>query len=154
MADEWKEIEAEWQTGGVFIGRNTAGGTVQMGKLDGRPGIGPMELVLVGLAGCTGVDIVDILTKMREPLNALKVMVRGKLAEDFPKIYTEIEIRYLICGDGINPKSVERAIQLSEEKYCSVGAMLKCAAQIRSTYQIISSNLSDLEKTTSATIIY
>ncbi|OGO60577.1 MAG: hypothetical protein A2029_13895 [Chloroflexi bacterium RBG_19FT_COMBO_47_9] len=133
-------MEAEWQGGGAFIGRNASGGTVQIGKIDDRPGVSPMELILVGLAGCTGVDIVDILTKKREPLKALRVKVRGKKAEDFPKIYKEIEVTYLIWGDGIEPKSVERAIQLSEEKYCSVSAMLCSVAQIRSTYQIFGSD--------------
>ena len=140
MADQWKEIEAEWQGGGAFIGRNASGGAVQIGENADRPGISPMELILVGLAGCPGVDIVDILTKKREPLKALRVKVRGKKAEDFPKIYKEIEVTYLIWGDGIEPKSVERAIQLSEEKYCSVSAMLCSVAQIRSTYQIFGSD--------------
>ncbi len=137
MSDQWREIEAEWKGGGAFIGRNPSGGTVQMGKLDEIPGISPMEMLLVGLAGCTGVDIVDILQKKREPLKELKVKVRGKKAEDFPKIYTEIEVTYLIWGEGIDPKSVERAIQLSEEKYCSVSAMLRQSAKISSSYQIL-----------------
>src|SRR4030065_162969 len=134
MADQWREIEAEWKGGGTFIGRNATGGTVQMGKLDERPGASPMELILIGLAGCTGVDVVDIMEKKRQPLKAIKVKVRGKKAEDFPKIYKEIEITYQIWGDGIEPNAVERAIQLSEEKYCSVSAMLRATVDIRSTY--------------------
>jgi len=137
MADQWREIEAEWHGGGTFIGRNAAGGTVQMGKVDERPGVSPMELILVGLAGCTGVDIVDILEKKRQPLKALKVKVRAKRSEDYPKIYKEIEVMYLIWGEGIDPKAVERAIQLSEEKYCSVSAMLRMTADIKSSYQIL-----------------
>lgn len=137
MTDQWREIEAEWVDGGTFIGRNATGGTVQMGKLNDKPGVSPMELILVGLAGCTGVDIVDILEKKRQPLQALKVKVRGKKADDFPKVYKEIEVTYLIWGEGIDPKSVERAIQLSEEKYCSVSAMLCSVAEIRSTYKIL-----------------
>jgi putative redox protein len=137
MSDQWREIEAEWKGGGAFIGSNPSGGTVQMGTLNEFPGISPMELILVGLAGCTGVDIVDILQKKRQPLQTLKVKVRGKKAEDFPKIYTEIEVTYLIWGEGIDPTSVERAIQLSEEKYCSVSAMLRQAAKISTSYQIL-----------------
>jgi putative redox protein len=138
VTDQWREIEAEWQGGGGFTGRNVSGGTVQMGRIGDRPGVSPMELILMGLAGCTGIDIVDIMLKKREPLKALKVKVHGKRSEDFPKIYTEIEITYLVYGIGIEPKSVERAIQLSEEKYCSVSAMLNSVADIRSTYQIFS----------------
>ena len=139
MANQWREIEAEWQGGGAFIGRNVSGGMVQMGKLNDQPGVSPMELLLVGLAGCTGVDIVDIMAKKKESLKALKVRVRGKRSEDFPKIYKEIEITYLIWGEGIKSKSVEQAIQLSEDKYCSVGVMLSAVADIHSSYQIFSS---------------
>ncbi len=139
MVDQWREIEAEWQGGGTFIGRNPKGGMVQMGMLNERPGVSPMELILAGLAGCTGIDIVDILEKKRQPLKGLKVRVRGSRREEYPKIFTEIEIIYLIWGDGIDPKAVERAIQLSEEKYCSVSAMLSSAVEIKSSYQIIKS---------------
>jgi len=139
VANQWREIEAEWQGGGAFIGRNVSGGMVQMGKLNDQPGVSPMELLLVGLAGCTGVDIVDIMAKKKESLKALKVRVRGKRSEDFPKIYKEIEITYLIWGEGIKSKSVEQAIQLSEDKYCSVGVMLSAVADIHSSYQIFSS---------------
>jgi putative redox protein len=137
MVDKWREIEAEWQGGGTFIGRNPSGGTVQMGKLNDRPGISPMELLLVSLAGCTGVDIADILEKKRQPLRALKVKVRGLRREEYPRIFTEIEVTYLVYGDNIDRQAVERAIQLSEEKYCSVSGMLRSAASIHSTYQLL-----------------
>ena len=138
MDNPWREVVAEWQGNGAFIGRNATGGSVQMGTIDDVPGVSPMQLVLVGLAGCTGVDIVDILKKKRQPLKAFKVKVRGKRAEDYPKIYNEIEVTYLLWGVGIDPKAVEQAIKLSEEKYCSVGAMLRSVATIRSTYRILS----------------
>ncbi len=138
MVDQWREVEAEWQGGGTFIGRNPKGGTVQMGMVNDKPGVSPMEMILAGLAGCTGVDIADILAKKRQPLKALKVKVRGHKREEFPKIFDEIEVTYFVYGDGIDPQAVERAIQLSEEKYCSVSAMLRSAVKISSTYQILS----------------
>jgi putative redox protein len=137
MADNWRKIEVDWQAETAFIGHNPAGGSVQMGKLDGRPGISPVELVLIGLAGCTAIDIVDILRKMRQPFDALKVKVQGKQAPDYPMIYTEIEVTYFLWAEGIDLKAVERAIQLSEEKYCSVSAMLRCSADIHSSYRIL-----------------
>jgi putative redox protein len=140
MADQWREIDVEWQGGSTFIGRNPAGGTVQMGKIGEQPGVSPMELILVGLAGCTGIDVANILDKKQEPLKALKVKVRGKRAEEHPKVFNEIEVTYLIWGEGISPTAVEHAIKLSEEKYCSVSAMLRSVAIIRSTYQIVNSN--------------
>ncbi len=111
-----------------------------MGMLNEKPGVSPMELILAGLAGCTGVDIADILAKKRQPLSALQVKVRGYRREEYPKIFTEIEITYLVYGDGIDPQAVERAIQLSEEKYCSVSAMLRTAAKISTSYQLKSSS--------------
>lgn len=134
MTEEWKEIVATWQGESNFLARNQAGGIVQMGTIDGKPGVGPMELLLVGLSGCTGMDIVGILAKKRQTPQDFQVRVRGIKAEDYPKIWKEIEVVYEIWGDGIEAQAVEQAIKLSEEKYCSVGIMLGATAQIRSRY--------------------
>lgn len=135
MSTEWKEISAEWQGEKTFIGKNQAGGSVHMGVSEGQ--IGPMEMLLSGLAGCTGIDVVLILQKKKQPLQDLKINVRGKRADDYPMVYTEIEVEYLLWGDGLSPKAVEQAIQLSEDKYCSASAMLAKTANIKSTYQIL-----------------
>ncbi|MBN1667739.1 MAG: OsmC family protein [Anaerolineales bacterium] len=137
MSSEWKEVIAEWQGEMAFIGKNQAGGRVQMGEIDGQAGVSPMELLLVGLAGCTGVDVVHILKKKRAPLEDLKVRVRAKRAADYPMVYTHIEIEYLLWGQELDPKAVEQAIQLSEEKYCSASAMLGKTAQLHSSYRIL-----------------
>lgn len=142
MSEQWKEIVAEWQSDqgeNTFMGRNPAGGTVQMGSMEGEPGAGPMELVLMALAGCTGIDIVSILHKKRQPLKDLKIEVRGKRAETYPMVYTEIEVNYLLWGDGLDTGAVEQAIHLSEDKYCSVGLMLRASVPIKTSYQIIQS---------------
>ena len=136
MSDQWVEISAKWAGEMGFIGENARGGVVQMGTVDGKPGVAPMEMLLVGLAGCTGVDVVHILRKKRAPLEDLRVRVRARRADQHPKVYVEIEIEYLLWGD-LKPKDVEQAIQLSEEKYCSASAMLGKTAEIRSTYQIL-----------------
>jgi putative redox protein len=108
-----------------------------MGDLPGNPGIWPMEMILLGLAGCTGVDVVNILRKKRQPLKALRVEVRAKRADDHPKVYTEIEIAYLLEGEGLSHDAIEQAIELSERKYCSVSAMLGKTAKIGSSYRVI-----------------
>jgi putative redox protein len=138
---QWQEILAEWQVGLpdgnlAFTGHNLSGGTVQMGTIDGIPGISPMELVLVGLAGCTGYDVASILTKKRKLLKKFQVKVRGLRVETYPMVYTQIDVEYLLWGE-LDTSSVEQAIALSEEKYCSVSAMLKNSATIRSSYQIL-----------------
>ncbi len=137
MDNLWREVIAEWKGETSFIGRNPAGGTVQMGKIEDKPGISPMELLLAALAGCTGMDIASILTKQRQPIVDLKVQVRGKKASDYPMVFTEFEVTYLVWGEGVDARAVERAIQLSEEKYCCVGIMLQKAAPVHSSYRIL-----------------
>jgi putative redox protein len=137
MSDGLTEITATWKSEGTFIGQNAAGGTVQMGSLEGKPGVGPMQLLLVAVAGCTGMDIVSILQKKRVQLTDMQVRVSGKQAADYPKIWTDIHINYLIWGKAIKPKDVERAIELSENKYCCVGIMLGESARITSEYHIL-----------------
>jgi len=107
-----------------------------MGTVAGEPGVTPMELLLLGLAGCTGMDVASILLKMRQKLVDFKINVRGKRADDHPKIYTEIEVTFELWGDDLDPSAVQAAIELSEVKYCSASAMLRTAAQIRSKYLI------------------
>ena len=137
MPEGWTEISADWKDENAFVGKNAAGGTVQMGILDGKPGIGPMQLLLVALAGCTGEDIVSILKKQRATPTNMQVRVRGKRATDYPMVWIEIHLTYLIWGENIPPKDVERAIQLSEEKYCSVGLMLCKTARVTSEYRLL-----------------
>lgn len=134
MADTWREVSATWKGGLNFIGESDKGGTVQMGQMDEM--IGPMQLLLVGLAGCTGIDIVTILEKKRVTPTDFKVKVRGKRADAFPMVYTEIEIEYLLWGDTLKQRDVEQAINLSEHKYCSVSIMLGKTAKLSSTYKI------------------
>lgn len=137
MDNPWREVEAIWQGEGIFLGQNPKGGTVQMGSRENQPGISPMELLLMGVAGCTGMDIASILTKKRQPLTEIKVRVRGKMVDSFPRIYDEIEIEYLLWGDGIDPAAVEQAIHLSEDKYCSASAMLRASAKVSWSYRIL-----------------
>jgi len=137
MDDAWREVTGEWIGEYAFIARNRTGRTVQMGTFGDKSGLSPMELLLASVAGCTGADVVDILTKKRQPPEALQVKVRGKRVDTFPRIYEEIEVLYLIWGNGIDPLAVEQAIKLSEEKYCSVSAMLRGVAEIRSSYKVL-----------------
>ena len=96
----------------------------------------PKELVLFALAGCTGTDVVSILQKKRTPLQGFEMRLSGKEAEEHPRIFTEIHIEYIFYGDGINSSDVERAIELSTTKYCSVSAMLRPTVKITHSYRI------------------
>ena len=93
----------------------------------------PMELLLLGLIGCTGVDVASILDRMKEPLEALEVTAEAERADEHPKVYTKIHLTYHVKGD-LNTKKLERAINLSEKTYCSASAMLGKTAEITSEY--------------------
>jgi putative redox protein len=92
-------------------------------------GNSPMELVLIGLCGCTGYDVVSILQKKREPFTSVEVRAQAERAADPPSVYTEIKLTYRI-GGKVSHKAVEDAVRLSKEKYCSVSAMLEKTAKI------------------------
>jgi putative redox protein len=134
--EEWKEVLATWRGEQAFLGENTSGGYVKMGSLGEELGLRPMELLLLGLAGCTGIDVVSILNKQRQNLQELKIRVRGKRAEQHPRVYTLIEVNYLLWGEDLDANAVARAIKLSEEKYCSASAMLSAVAEIQSSFEI------------------
>jgi putative redox protein len=132
--DDWREVEAIWQSGVEFKGLDERGNVLDMSGTG--IGFSPMELLLIGLAGCTGVDVASILKKKRQKINSLSVKVRGLRRNDPPKIFTQIEVEYIFHGEGLDPRAVEQAIQLSEEKYCSASVMLGQVASIHSAYRI------------------
>ena len=96
----------------------------------------PMETVLACLAGCTSFDVVSILKKKRQNISSYWVETEAERSEDPPEVFTKIHIKYYVKGNNITKEAVERAIQLSTEKYCSVGAMLKKTAEITTSYEI------------------
>ncbi len=100
-------------------------------KIDGTTGFGPKALLLSGLAGCSGIDVVDVLEKMRVPFSKLTMEVEAEQTEDHPKVFKEIHIHYLITTGEENKEKVKKAIELSLDKYCGVAAMLKKNSSIR-----------------------
>ena len=99
----------------------------------------PMELVLIALGGCSGADVVSILDKKKVPLKGFEINIDAERADSYPMVFTKINLEYVFYGRNIDPKHVERAIALSQEKYCSVSAMLKPSVSITSSYKIIDS---------------
>ena len=97
----------------------------------------PMEFLLAAVAGCTAVDVVNTLRKMRRPLDGLVVEISGTRADEHPRVYTEVTIVYVVRGAAIDQQAVERAIKLSKEKYCSASAMFEQAGVVlHSDYRI------------------
>jgi putative redox protein len=100
-------------------------------------GFRPMELLLVGLAGCTGMDVISILRKKRQDVTGYEVHVQGVRAEEHPMVFVEITVEHVVTGHHIQPEAVARAIELSEERYCGAGAMLGKVAHLTHTYRIV-----------------
>lgn len=99
--------------------------------------IRPKELLLLSLAGCTASDVVAILQKKRVKVDNFEMNVTAEMTETHPKIYSNIDLEFVVYGKDIKEKDVERAIQLSEEVYCGVTAMLKSTVKIRTSYRIV-----------------
>jgi putative redox protein len=100
----------------------------------------PKELVLMALAGCTSMDVISILKKKKSPVIGYECNVKGNEREEHPRIFTEIHIEYVFYGDGIKPEDVERAIELSVTKYCTVSAILSASAKLTHSYMIKSAS--------------
>lgn len=99
-------------------------------------GTRPLELFLLGLGGCTAMDVVSILAKKRMPVQDFDVELEADRADEHPKVFTRVHIRFIFYGQGIKPEAVERAIELSSTKYCSASAMLKPTVPIETSYEI------------------
>lgn len=139
-------VNVKWNGKRRFVGWGEAGHGLVMDALpeyggDGS-GVRPSELVLYGLAGCTAMDVISILEKKRQTVTDLDIVVKGtKRTEGYPKIYEHIEIEYIVTGIGVKPEAVARAIELSEEKYCSVRGMFGPQVEIVSSYTVRDADL-------------
>lgn len=122
----------------LFQGQLGSGYTFTLGSpASAETGGSPMEFLLAGVAGCTAIDVVHILHKMRQELTDLKVEIHGTRAQENPKVYTDVEIMYILTGNNLDVSAVERAISLSEETYCSASAMFKRSGTIiKTSFQI------------------
>jgi putative redox protein len=105
-----------------------------MGGSGGAPS--PVEMLLMALGACSAIDVITILEKARTPVESFKMELTGERAETHPRVFTKIHVEYIVKGQGINPAALEHAIELSEEKYCSVSAMVRDIAKITSSFRI------------------
>jgi len=121
-----------------FIGIDSTNHSVVLSTPDDGVGMKPSELLLVALAACTAVDVVEILSKKRIGLSGLEIQASGEQDADPPWTFRKIHLKYILKGKGLTEKSVEQAIQLSEEKYCSVSATVRGTAEITWNYEILS----------------
>ena len=129
------KAQLNWTDGMQFVARAGKGPAVVLDSGEGGGGPSPMEMVLIGVAGCSAMDVIMIMKKKRAQVTGFQVNITGERAEEDPKRYTDIRIEFVLYGKGIKPKAVEQAIQLSETKYC--GAMASLNANIKTTYRIV-----------------
>ena len=128
------DAKVTWNSGLNFTGKAASGFDVPMDVSVDHGGSGqgtsPMELILVGLGGCTAMDVISILQKKRQDVTAFEVVLHGERATEHPKVYTEITMEYIATGHGVELEALERAVELSEGKYCSVNGMLRQSVKI------------------------
>ena len=130
-------VTVKWLDGKKFVGIDSTRHSVVLSTADEGIGVKPSELLLIAVGSCTAVDVVEILTKKRMPLNSLEISVSGEQDQDPPWTYRKIHIHYRISGKNLTEKAVAQAIQLSEEKYCSVAATIRATAPITTDFEIL-----------------
>ena len=128
-----------WVDGALFVAEGGSGHTITM---DGAPDVGgrnlasrPMEVVLMGMGGCTAIDVVSMLKKQRQDIAGVEVAMSAERAADFPKVYVDVKLVYTVRGRKLNEALVRRAVSLSDEKYCSATAMFKKTAKV--THEVV-----------------
>ena len=126
-----------WISGKRFVGIDSTNHSVVLSSKDEGGGVKPSDMLLIALASCTAVDVVEILAKKRLLLSSMEVITTGEQDADPPWTFRKIHLKYQLSGTGLTVKAVEQAIQLSEEKYCSVAATVRGVAQITSEFEII-----------------
>jgi len=140
MPADKKKIVLNWKGNFRFEAETRKGLSVffdapaEYGGEDTAPS--PMETVLASLAACTGYDVVSILKKKRQKITNFFIETEAERNKEPPRVFTRIHIKFIVKGTNVNKEAVERAIQLSNEKYCSVGAMLKKTAEVTTSYEI------------------
>jgi len=130
------EAQVTWVEDRRFVGQASSGHAIVVDASSKKLGPSPMELVLIGLVGCTAYDVRAILAKKRQRVTGLEVVAHAERAEEPPRVYTDIILEYVVRGRGIQAKAVEDAIRLSKETYCSVSIMLGKTARISTRYRI------------------
>lgn len=136
-----KKITAQYVKDRTFIAKGESNHWVAFDTGEqaggGNAATAPMEMVLMALATCSGLDVAVILEKRRVQLDDFRIEVTGKRAETHPKVYTDIHVKYYFASPDLTEKDAKKAVDLSQDKYCSVSAMLKSTAEITSEFEII-----------------
>ena len=126
----------KWLSGKRFVGIDSTNHSVVLSSKDEGIGVKPSDMLLIALASCTAVDVVEILAKKRMPLDSLEIITDGEQDVNPPWTFRKVHMKFCLQGKGLTEKAVEQAIQLSEEKYCSVAATIRGVAEITTEFEI------------------
>lgn len=134
------KARVKWAEGRTFLGTSGTGHSIVLGTSHGEggtPGPSPMELLLIGTAGCSAYDVVSILEKGRQRIEDVDVAVEATRAETDPKVFTRIHLQFTVKGRGISDAKVARAIDLSVDKYCSASQMMAATAEVTHGFEVV-----------------
>ncbi|MBM4425127.1 MAG: OsmC family protein [Chloroflexi bacterium] len=127
----------KWVDSKTFVGIDSTQHSVVLSSIADGIGMKPSDMLLIALASCTAVDVIDILAKKRMPLESLEIITSGEQDPEPPWTFRKIHVKYRLGGAGLTEKAVAQAIELSEQKYCSVTATVRGAAQVTTEYEIL-----------------
>jgi putative redox protein len=126
-----------WVTGKQFVGTDSRNQSVVLSADDPARGVSPSQMLLVGLSACTAYDVLDIMTKKRQPLTMLEITANGEQDPRPPRAYRRIHLKYRVSGNNLTPQALTQAIRLSQEKYCSVAATVRGVSEITTEFEIV-----------------
>ena len=131
------QARVKWIEEKTYLGTDANGRPVVISAGSDGPGAGPMQLLLLGLGGCTSIDVVSILHKSRQQLVDCEVEIEAERASGIPAVFTKIHLHFIVSGKDIDPDKVRKAVDLSADKYCSASKMLEKAAEISHDFEVI-----------------
>ncbi|KZN63030.1 hypothetical protein N473_01610 [Pseudoalteromonas luteoviolacea CPMOR-1] len=133
------QASVKWVGGDTFLGRSHSGHNVVFDAGADSAAPSPMEMVLMSAGSCASVDVVSILKKAKQSVESVEVKLSAERAESAPRVFTKINLHFVVTGDNVSEKHLARAVNLSAEKYCSVALMLEKAVEITHTHEVVQS---------------
>ena len=138
------KAEVKWLEGSKFVAESGTGHSVVLDTPDSNKGPSPMEMLLMGMGGCTGVDVISILKKARQKVQNCNVQVEAEREDDYPRIFHKIHLHFILNGTNLSEHQVQRAIHLSQETYCAASIIMgRSGAEVTHSYEIMAESQED-----------
>ena len=138
------KAEVKWLEELKFIAESGTGHSVVLDTPDSNKGPSPMEMLLMGMGGCTGIDVISILKKARQKVQDCRVQIEAEREDDYPRIFRKIHLHFILSGTNLSEHQVQRAIQLSQETYCAASIIMgRSGAEVTHSYEIMAESQED-----------